>query len=74
MSASKLSLAQRIEESRKAAEHLKTVGQPVIVLRDNGEEFPTFIKYLPWELGHGEWVVGVEGVAGGYSTLRVRPA
>lgn len=74
MSAKQMTLEERIEESRKAAEHLKEVGQPVIVLRDNGDEFPTFIKYLPWELGHGEWVVGVEGVSGGYSTLRVRPA
>lgn len=67
-------IMQRIRASRDAAAKLTTIGQRVIVTRDDGTELVTTIKQLPWELGHGEWVVGCEGISGGYSTTRVWPA
>lgn len=64
---------QRIRMSRDAAAKLTTIGQRVILTRDDGSEQETFVTTLPWELGHGEWVVGLYKVSGGYSTTRVRP-
>lgn len=29
------------------------------------------VKYAPWQLGHGEWVIGLKGITGGYALDRV---
>mgnify|MGYP001809842780 CR=1 FL=1 len=42
------------------------IGTPVRVHRDNGELLITVTRSMPWQLGHGEWIVSVEGIAGGY--------
>ena len=66
-------MTQRVEESGKAAARL-TNGMRVIVMLDDGSERETHTRSDPWQLGHGEWVVKLDGIAGGYSTMRVRPA
>ena len=49
-------------------------GTSVIVRKDDGSDFPTKTRSKPWQLGHGDWVVSVEGIAGGYALGRVRLA
>lgn len=46
----------------------------VYVLRDSGLVETRRVKYPPWRLGDGTWVVGVYGLAGGYALCRVTPA
>lgn len=41
---------------------------------DSGQETHTRLTSLPWTLGHGAWVVSVEGKSGGYDCARIRPA
>ena len=65
---------ERIQESYSAAMLLDEVGMPVIVIEDNGQEAHTRLRSLPWTLGHGAWVVSVEGKSGGYDCARIRPA
>lgn len=48
------------------------VGMEVIVRRDNGTEERRTVKYSPWKLGDGSWVIGLDGIAGGYAFERVR--
>lgn len=48
-------------------------GTSVIVIRDDGAEWHTKTRSEPWQLGHGQWVVALEGKAGGYDLSRVRP-
>lgn len=51
------------------------VGDPVIVVRDDGRREETTIACRPWQLGHGAWVVGLTGITGGFALGRVlRPA
>lgn len=50
------------------------VGLAVVVTLDDGSQFQTTTRSEPWQLGHGEWVVLVEGIVGGYVLRRVRPA
>lgn len=48
------------------------VGTSVLVLRDqNREILVTRTRADPWQLGHGAWVVAVDGISGGYSLDRV---
>lgn len=68
-----LSPEMRISKSAEAAMQFREIGQRVIVRDDLGKETETTVRILPWMLGHGEWVVGLVGISGGYSTLRVRP-
>lgn len=49
------------------------VGTAVIVRLDDGGLWHTRTRSLPWQLGHGQWVVALEGKAGGYDLTRVRP-
>ena len=52
-----------------------TVGAEVEVRRDDGSLFQSTVKYAPWELGFpgsGTWVVGVNGISGGYALDRVQ--
>lgn len=43
----------------------------VRVLHDDGTEADYVVKFEPWTLGHGEWVIGLKGMAGGYKLSRV---
>lgn len=48
-------------------------GDPVDVLRDDKRIEQRTVKYEPWQLGDGTWVVGVAGISGGYALCRVTP-
>jgi protein-disulfide isomerase-like protein with CxxC motif len=65
---------KNIAESYAAAQKLDSVGMPVVLVEDNGQETHTRLTSLPWTLGHGAWVVKVEGKSGGYDCARIRPA
>lgn len=47
-------------------------GDRVSVLGDDGNEFVAEVKSKPWQLSHGEWVVGLKGRTGGYLLRRVQ--
>lgn len=55
-----------------------TEGTPVIVTRDDGSEFKTKTRSIPWMLGASSRdpghtaVIKVEGISGGYGLWRVR--
>jgi hypothetical protein len=54
-------------------------GDIVIVTRDDGDEEMRVVRMSPWQLGHGEWVVGLSGISGGFLLNRckktsIRPA
>lgn len=54
-------------------DRLKLVpGDRVAVLMDDGQVKAFDVKYEPWQLGHGTWVIGLKGRAGGYSLERVQ--
>ncbi len=63
-----------IEASEKAASRLTSVGMTVVVQRDDRTLFTSKTLSMPWTLGHGAWVVKVEGISGGYDCARVTPA
>lgn len=48
-------------------------GLAVIVTLDDGSQLHTTTCSEPWQLGHGDWVVKVSGIRGGYALKRVRP-
>lgn len=48
-------------------------GTLVQVRLDNGNVIITNTRSEPWKVGHGAWVVAIEGRAGGYSLNRVTP-
>ena len=48
------------------------VGTPVTVTKDDGSKFETVTRSEPWELGHGEPVIKVDGIVGGYLLSRVK--
>lgn len=45
-------------------------GDVVDVTRDRGEVERRRVRLPPWQLGHGCWVVGLEGIHGGYLLTR----
>lgn len=47
-------------------------GDLVMVEMDDGSTVIKRVRRKPWELKHGEWVVGLSGIAGGYLLSRVR--
>jgi hypothetical protein len=55
-------------------------GTPVIVTKDDGSEFHTKTRSIPWMLGASSQHLGhtavimVEGISGGYGLWRVRKA
>ena len=48
------------------------VGDLVEVTRDDGSIEQRRVKYEPWQLGDGTWVIGLKGITGGYALDRVR--
>ena len=49
------------------------IGLAVVVTLDDGAQLHTTTCSEPWQLGHGDWVVKVSGIRGGYALRRVRP-
>lgn len=47
------------------------IGQTVVVKMDDGKLYAKKVKYEPWQLGDGTWVIGLEGISGGYALNRV---
>lgn len=47
-------------------------GDWVVVTLDDGRETIRRVKYPPWQLGDGSWVIGLDGISGGYALERVR--
>lgn len=47
-------------------------GDPVIYRNDLGENIGSVATSESWQLGHGDWVIKLEGVSGGYDLSRVR--
>ena len=47
-------------------------GVKVEVTRDDGSKFITKTRSESWELGHGQEVILLEGIRGGYSMDRVK--
>jgi len=66
-------LAARRKEEAARAKELRWAGMLVDVRLDDGSVQRTTIRHVPWQLGHGQWVVGLEGISGGYDVLRVTP-
>lgn len=64
---------RRIERSEAAANLLTSVGMTVQVWKDDGTRVETVTTSAPWRLGHGQWVVKLEGFSGGYACERVSP-
>lgn len=58
-------IAQRLAYGATIAEKLTKVGVRVR-LRDAMTDVESVTTSLPWQLGHGEWVVKVEGKSGGW--------
>jgi hypothetical protein len=46
-------------------------GTPVTVKRDDGSKLETVTRSAPWTLGHGQPVISLEGIVGGYMLERV---
>lgn len=55
------------DEDRKTLK----LGDRVHVLMDDDQTQEFTVKYAPWQLGHGEWVIGLKGIVGGYLLSRV---
>jgi hypothetical protein len=49
-------------------------GTSVLLTLDDGSKIATRTRSLPWQLGHGAWVVLVEGKTGGWALERVEVA
>jgi hypothetical protein len=68
---------RRIKEanakSETAAKLITRIGMKVSVRKDDGFSMVTVTTSAPWQLGHGAWVVKVDGVSGGYDCARVSP-
>lgn len=47
------------------------IGETVYYRHDDGCQTQHTVKYPPWQLGHGAWVIGLSGVAGGVAVERV---
>ena len=57
------------KRSATASDYL--IGEIVSVTRDDGSAEMRSVKYAPWQLGDGTWVIGLDGIAGGYLLSRV---
>jgi hypothetical protein len=66
-------MKQANAKSAAAAKLLGEIGTIVEVVKDSGPTTFTVTTSKPWALGHGAWVVGLEGISGGYDCARVTP-
>jgi hypothetical protein len=46
-------------------------GDRVVLRGDDGREGEYVVKHAPWQLGHGEWVIGLFGLTGGWLLGRI---
>jgi len=49
-------------------------GDRVVVRMDHGHpvgDMAYTVHTSPWQLGHGQWVVGLNGISGGYDLSRI---
>lgn len=46
-------------------------GDCVLLQEDGGKQTMRMVRSEPWQLGHGEWVIGLCDIAGGYLLSRV---
>lgn len=58
---------QRVTQGQLA---IKT-GDDILVRLDSGIRMSAKAASEPWQLGHGDWVIKVEGISGGYDLSRV---
>ena len=49
-------------------------GDRVVQTDDAGVVHERVVKYEPWQLGDGTWVIGLKGISGGYALSRCQPA
>lgn len=49
-------------------------GDIAVYRRDDGSLTEHVVKYAPWQIGSGHWLIGLHGIAGGVAAHRVRPA
>ena len=49
-----------------------TVGTPCMVELDNGDLMESVVTTTAWQLSNHRWLIGVEGISGGYAVERVR--
>lgn len=61
-----------IAQGEDRAKQLRS-GMAVTVTLDDGSEREATVESMPWQLGHGQWVVGLSFMRGGYDVLRVKP-
>jgi hypothetical protein len=61
---------QRLVFGAAVAQRLTKVGVRVR-LRDACTDVESVTTSMPWQLGHGEWVVSVEGKSGGWSCANI---
>ncbi len=47
-------------------------GDKVIYTDDFGKQHETTATSKPWQLGHGDWVIKLDGIRGGYDLERVQ--
>lgn len=45
----------------------------VDVTRDSGFVETRIVKFSPWQLANGTWMIGIFGISGGYALCRVQP-
>lgn len=66
-----------MKRPRKKSPGLKQLGLKsgdlVTVTRDDGRKEIRVVRMAPWKLGHGEWVIGLEGITGGFLLTRCKP-
>lgn len=60
------------DSTNELVEHFP-VGTPVLAWTGTRDDAPQWTKTRsePWQLGHGDWVVAVEGVAGGIAMSHI---
>jgi hypothetical protein len=65
---------RRTERLQKQAEHAATIKSGAVIdyTDDIGQVHRTRTRSQPWQLGHGAWVVAIDGKAGGYDVDRVK--
>ena len=64
-----MALNRRVTEEQLAIKP----GDLVEVTRDDGSKEERKAISEPWQLGHGDWVVKLEGISGGYALDRCVP-
>ncbi len=67
----KKQIAAEQKKGADIAAKLTEVGMKVNVRKDNGQVVESATRSLPWKLGHGDWIVSLDGFSGGFDCARV---